>query len=440
MPMAQLLARNVSTNYTAHKITNTSERFFPNPYADYDEKTHGTEQHKLVSRSGVVNLIEKYVGMIQKNHTQAKMREDLYVGTAGIAFMFWKLSRTKETKSKFPCLNLASNYIDEAKRQSTKKHRSSKDSVAFLCGGAGIAAVSAVVFHAQENRHQMKIDVEIFLKGYPECATDDGYEADEVLVGRAGFLHGAYWLNQTIETKPIGNEMITKVCKVLMKRGRRLATSLRIGSPLMYEYHEKTYLGAAHGICAILHALLESPWFNHNDSGEFCASTTKLADIKNSIDYVLTLQSNDGKFPTRHDSDRTLVHWCHGCGGAIYLFAKAYLTFKEEKYLECCRKSSDTIWRQGLLRKGPGLCHGVAGNGYSFLLMYRLTGELRYLYRAAKFADFLNSTIFSEKLLAPDRPYSLYEGLAGTVCFLADLLNPLQSSFPFMDVFEKKIT
>uniref|UniRef100_A0A182XVJ1 LanC-like protein 3 homolog n=1 Tax=Anopheles stephensi TaxID=30069 RepID=A0A182XVJ1_ANOST len=390
-----------------------SDRFFPNPYADYDEKAHGTEYHSIVSRSSVIDLIVKYVGMIQ-NHTQTKMREDLYVGTAGIAFMFWKLSRSEETKNLFPCLKLASKYITEAKHHSAKKHRSSKDSVAFLCGDSGIAAVSAVIAHSQGNGHDAENEVKIFLKGHPVCATDGGYEADEVLVGRAGYLHGSYWLNQTIASKPIANETVTAICKVIMTRGRRIAASLQTAAPLMYEYHKKTYLGAAHGICAILHALLESPWFDRDDDGQFCVSPTKLSDIKNTIDYVLTMQNHEGNFPTRHDSNRTLVHWCHGCGGAIYLFAKAYLTFKEEKYLQCCRKCADTIWHQGLLRKGPGICHGVAGNGYAFLLMYRLTGEKCYLYRAAKFTEFLNSPTFAEQLLAPDRPYSLYEGLAGT--------------------------
>ncbi|XP_052903179.1 lanC-like protein 3 homolog isoform X1 [Anopheles moucheti] len=318
-----------------------------------------------------------------------------------------------------------------------KKH-SSKDYVAFLCGDSGIAAVSAVISHDLKNITDMENDVKMFLKGYPTCSSAAGYDADEVLVGRAGFLHGAYWLNQIIASKPIKNEMITTICQVLMNRGRCMAASLQIAPPLMYEYHEKTYLGAAHGICAILHALLESPWFERDANGQFRASTSDLSDIKSTIDYILTLQSSDGNFPTRLDSNRMLVHWCHGCAGAIYLFAKAFLIFKEEKYLQCCRRCTDTIWRQGLLRKGPGICHGVAGNGYAFLLMYRLTGEKRYLYRAAKFAEFLNSTIFADQLLAPDRPYSLYEGLAGTVCFLVDLLDPLHSSFPFMDVFGKK--
>ncbi|KAK2096052.1 Glutathione S-transferase lancl1, partial [Saguinus oedipus] len=58
--------------------------------------------------------------------------------------------------------------------------------------------------------------------------------------------------------------------------------------------------------------------------------------------------------------------------------------FKEEKYLKEAMECSDVIWQRGLLRKGYGICHGTAGNGYSFLSLYRLTQDKKYLYRACK--------------------------------------------------------
>ncbi|XP_053678998.1 lanC-like protein 3 homolog [Anopheles nili] len=415
------------------------ERYFPNPFDDFCETNHESRVFKQQLHETAIFLIKKFVAMIESQKDSQSYREDVYVGVAGIAFMFWKLSRAEETKALYPCLEIASNYIRQAKQQCLQKNRSSKTSVAFLCGNAGIAAISAVISYDMGNDQDMKNDVEDFLKGYSCCSRPNDYDADEVLVGRAGYLHGAYWLNQIITTKPIENIVIDQLCQVLIKRGRSISSQLQLSVPLMYEYHGKTYLGAAHGICAILHALLESPWFNKTENSQFSLSPSKLSDIKNTIDYLQSLQNSNGNFPTRHDSDRFLIHWCHGCAGAIYVFAKAYLVFKSETYLQTCRKCADAIWHQGLLRKGPGICHGVAGNGYAFLLMYRLTGETCYLYRASKFAEFLNSKQFSEILLVPDRPYSLYEGLAGAVCFLVDLLNPSHASFPFMDVFECKI-
>jgi len=129
------------------------------------------------------------------------------------------------------------------------------------------------------------------------------------------------------------------------------------------------------------------------------------------------------------------VHWCHGAPGAVYLIAKAYLIFKEDKYLQAVRRSADLVWQKGFLRKGPSICHGVAGSGYVFLLLYRLTNEPKYYYRAIKYMELLTNTEFKHRARTPDRPHSLYEGVAGTVCFLIDLLEPQHAHFPFMDVF-----
>ena len=72
------------------------------------------------------------------------------------------------------------------------------------------------------------------------------------------------------------------------------------------------------------------------------------------------------------------------------MFARAYLAFgKDERYLNVCREFGETVWQKGLLKKGPGICHGVAGSGYVFLLLYRLTGDTKYLYRAERLVYFI---------------------------------------------------
>jgi len=122
--------------------------------------------------------------------------------------------------------------------------------------------------------------------------------------------------------------------------------------------------------------------------------------------------------------------------GIVYLFAKAFLVWKDPKYLQACLLCGELTWQKGLLKKGPGICHGIAGSGYVFLLLYRLTSDEKHLHRALKFAEFMQSQEFQQGAKTPDSPYSLYEGLAGTVCFLADLLHPQKAEFPFFDVYQ----
>jgi len=51
------------------------------------------------------------------------------------------------------------------------------------------------------------------------------------------------------------------------------------------------------------------------------------------------------------------------------------------------------LWNRGLLRKGYGICHGVAGNAYGFLTAYQLTGDQKYIHQAIKVATFSSAAI-----------------------------------------------
>ncbi|MCP3985832.1 MAG: lanthionine synthetase, partial [bacterium] len=92
------------------------------------------------------------------------------------------------------------------------------------------------------------------------------------------------------------------------------------------------------------------------------------------------------------------------------------------------------VWRYGLLSKGNGICHGVAGNGYAFLSLYRAASEERQLDRALHFARFSWSTRVTEQQRTSARPWSLYEGRLGTLCFYLDCLEPDRARFPAFEV------
>ena len=119
--------------------------------------------------------------------------------------------------------------------------------------------------------------------------------------------------------------------------------------------------GSAHGLAGIFQILLSFPeYLNENHEAHSL--------LKQSVDFVLSLQKPNGNFPIamddathaqpRHDS-KELVHWCHGSGGVIFMLAKAFLTWREQKYLTACLRCGELIWSRGLLKKGPGICHGV---------------------------------------------------------------------------------
>ena len=48
---------------------------------------------------------------------------------------------------------------------------------------------------------------------------------------------------------------------------------------------------------------------------------------------------------------------------------------------------------RGLLKKGYGLCHGIAGNAYVFLELYKTTNDLQWLHRSIKVCLFIGREI-----------------------------------------------
>jgi hypothetical protein len=70
--------------------------------------------------------------------------------------------------------------------------------------------------------------------------------------------------------------------------------------------------------------------------------------------------------------------------GVAYLFDKAYLINRKPQYLDTCIRSGEQVWLKGLLKKGPGICHGMTGSAYVFMLLYCLTGNSKYIYRAQR--------------------------------------------------------
>ena len=107
------------------------------------------------------------------------------------------------------------------------------------------------------------------------------------------------------------------------------------------------------------------------------------------------------------------VQWCAGAPGMV-IGAADYLD--EDLLLT----GAELAWHAGPknLDKGPGICHGTAGNGYAFLKAFARTGDELWLERARKFAVHALEQV--ERM--PGR-YSLFTGGIGAALYAADCLD-----------------
>jgi hypothetical protein len=107
----------------------------------------------------------------------------------------------------------------------------------FLCGNAGIYAVSTIV-NKELNTQSYQDDLNSFLSGYPVCQNLNycRYGSDEILFGRAGYLSGIYWLNQHLsDGMKISRDIITQICDIMIESGVQYSQSKRLNIPMMWE-------------------------------------------------------------------------------------------------------------------------------------------------------------------------------------------------------------
>ena len=111
------------------------------------------------------------------------------------------------------------------------------------------------------------------------------------------------------------------------------------------------------------------------------------------------------------------VQWCHGAPGIVASLAD--IVADEELLLA----GGELAWTAGPLAKGPGLCHGTAGNGYAFLKLFRRTGDERWLERARAFAMHAAAQVERARAEHGHGRLSLWTGDVGAALYLRHCLE-----------------
>jgi DUF1680 family protein len=96
--------------------------------------------------------------------------------------------------------------------------------------------------------------------------------------------------------------------------------------------------------------------------------------------------------------------------------------------------AGELVWRAGPLRKGAGLCHGTAGNGFALLRLYELSRDPRWLERARRFAVHAVDQVARQRARYGSGRYTLFTGDIGVALYVQACLDE-DPSFPVLDGF-----
>ncbi|UJR21879.1 hypothetical protein I4U23_024952 [Adineta vaga] len=398
-----------------------SDRFFQNNFPDYNGEQYLNQQNQLNTDLGVkiTQWIEHQTHRLEQNLNRTDPSDgSVYTGSAGISLLYLRLaSLFPEQKNQY--MSKAKTLIDSALKQLDER------TVTFLCGAPGPLAIAAVIYSHFGDQNMVIKFIEKILSMKKQALSRS--IPDEYLYGRAGYLYTLMYLRRELGYDVIDSQHITDIFEAMIKSGEKYARETGSPSPLMYIWHKTEYMGAAHGVSGIVYLLLKIT------THESFAHLRSYVDshLIPTIEFLKSKRLSSGNYMSSSDSKSDkLVQWCHGASGFVYLFVSAYQVTENSSYIDLALSAGDVIWQRGILTKGYGICHGTAGNGYVFLNLYHATNDLKWLHRAIKFADFCYDYGKHNISNTPDSPYSLFEGLAGTIYYMADILSPSQSRFP----------
>lgn len=214
-----------------------SKRYFKNVFPDSHEGVLNKSCEHL--KSHIYNLVE----MVGQN-VLSSSDNDLYTGTAGIAYMFYRLSVSDVFKNDSATFLMKAIEISRL----SKNNFSHRNASQFICGDAGVNAMNAAIYHQIGDQKTTETYLDLYKRGADVCKPIDFFKpgGDELFVGRAGYLYGVLWLEKVLETKILPDQDVIELCKKIVESGRKYSTRHKSIFPLMYSYYNTEYLGKLH--------------------------------------------------------------------------------------------------------------------------------------------------------------------------------------------------
>jgi hypothetical protein len=311
----------------------------------------------------------------------------LYLGSAGMAWALWKLGST------FDGAGAVANALERYRE--TPDFTQDPHAPSLPCGETGILVAAERVGSPAADRERLREMIH----------ANRSHPTWEFLWGSPGSM--------------------------LAARACGLEDEWRESAALLWaEWDEETDLWTQHLYGRDIQAL--GP--GHGFAGNVNALRGFVADevLRERVAHVMedTAMREDGlvNWPPApgDDPEKIRVQWCHGAPGIV-------ATIGDLLPWELALAGGELTWRAGPLRKGPGLCHGTAGNGFAFLRLHALTGDGMWLDRARRFAVHAAEQVRRERQAVGRGRYSLFTGDIGVALYLRACLDA-DPSFPVIDV------
>ncbi len=346
-------------------------------------------------------------------HSTSPMK-NLYVGTAGMLWALDRLRRRGYTETKLDLAELAHRNVelfrerpDYMKGEKVPRQRAS----ALLTGETGILLVAWRLAPNDELANDLLARVRENVHN----------EAEEVMWGAPGTLLAAQAMLESTGDERWRHAWNESADALLSRRDDE-------GYWTQHLYGQDLRgLTPPHGLVGNVQALL--PLLDDNRADTLKRETAAL------LAGAAVQADGLANWPPRPRPElpgpdgQIRLQWCAG-GPGIVIGAATYL---DEELL---RAGAELAWQAGPpnLEKGPGICHGTAGNGYALLKVFARTEDERWLERARRFAMHALAQVERLRSERGRGRYSLWTGDVGVALYAADCIDGT-GNYPIFDGF-----
>lgn len=344
--------------------------------------------------------------------------KSVYLGTAGVLWTLWYLQRAGAVSLRSDPLAV----VDRVYPAYVAQPDTEEVVPSLFLGEAGILLAQWIMTGSAEAADRMYASIE---RNIPN-------PVNEALWGAPGTMLAAlHMFRHTGEARwrdlYLANvEQVWSVWKPDEHAGCMLWTQDLYGRIVQY-------VGAGHGTAGNMYPLLRGADLLSEDRR--CELFTRCTKT---IAALAMVEDDCANWPPQVVASGTpgklLVQWCHGSPGIVTALAD----FPEGISPEMDRllvQAGNIVWKAGPLNKGAGLCHGTAGNGYTFLKLWERTGDSTWLDRARAFA--MHAIAQSERAREQHGRlrYSLWTGDLGVAVYLWQCLGA-PCGMPMLDIVD----
>lgn len=178
----------------------------------------------------------------------------------------------------------------------------------------------------------------------------------------------------------------------------------------------RQFVGPVHGFAGNVHALRDA-----------LPNEALQAGVESTLRRLAAVDDGLANWPGVPGIELNRLQWCHGAPGLV-------ATLGDLMPHDLMFAGAELTWRAGPLTKGPGLCHGTAGNGYALLRAHAVTGDEVWLGRARRFAVHALEQVEGERARVGRGRYTLFTGDVGAALYARSCISA-DPRFPTMDVW-----